>query len=142
IEYDYFKDHLAFLHASVDHIRAIVDVHISRHERMRSGETVSSETLDQYGSEGFKKEKNYNVTLILSMAMGLVSCMANNIELAQWMKCHCSKCSYYRSPAWMAKRSDEMTRTVLVPKQFYRRGRGKVCASDRLYNKPWKTYLY
>ncbi|KAF1794392.1 hypothetical protein GQ600_16068 [Phytophthora cactorum] len=85
---------------------------------MKSDETVDTETLHQHGWEGIN--------------------MANKVELAQWMECYCSKCSYYRSPTWRAKQSDDMTCASLAPKRFYRRGRGKVCVADRIYNKPWK----
>ncbi|KAF1781595.1 hypothetical protein GQ600_1617 [Phytophthora cactorum] len=97
---------------------------------MKSDETVDTETLHQHGWEGIKKKRNYKLTLYLSMA--------HKVELAQWMECYCSKCSYYRSPTWRANQSDDMTCASLAPKRFYRRGRGKVCVSDRIYNKPWK----
>ncbi|KAF1778015.1 hypothetical protein GQ600_2297 [Phytophthora cactorum] len=72
------------------------------------------------------------------MAKEIVSYMANKVELAQWMECHCSKCSYYRSPTWRVKQPDAMPCASLAPKRLYRRGRGKICVADRIYYKPWK----
>ncbi|KAG6965824.1 hypothetical protein JG687_00005217 [Phytophthora cactorum] len=65
------------------------------------------------------------------MAKEIVSYMANKVELAQWM-------DYYRSPTWRVKQPDAMPCASLAPKRLYRRGRGKICVADRIYNKPWK----
>ncbi|KAF1782430.1 hypothetical protein GQ600_2230 [Phytophthora cactorum] len=65
------------------------------------------------------------------MAMEIVSYMVNKVKLAQWMY-------YYRSSKWRAKQPDAMPFVSLAPKRFYRRGRGKICVADRIYNKPWK----
>ncbi|KAF1789286.1 hypothetical protein GQ600_24466 [Phytophthora cactorum] len=52
---------------------------------MEISETVDTETLHQHGWKGFKKERNHNLTLYLSMVMEIVSYMVNKVELAQWM---------------------------------------------------------
>ncbi|KAG6952303.1 hypothetical protein JG688_00013340 [Phytophthora aleatoria] len=85
---------------------------------MEFDETVGIVTLHRHGWDSFN--------------------MANKVELAQWIECHCSKCSYYRSPTWRAKQADDMTCSSLAPKRFYRRGHGKIYVAYRIYNKPWK----
>ncbi|KAG3026789.1 hypothetical protein PC120_g5751 [Phytophthora cactorum] len=54
VKYRHFKDRLAFLDAYPDHIRVVVVVHINRHEKIKSDETVDTETLHQHGWVGFK----------------------------------------------------------------------------------------